>query len=178
MNKLYKEDEYCMDFSNEEIIEYLVKLVQVHDNINIKLSSDSEENISFDTKEPIRYISFDGAEENFYVSFCSNQTAVFILNEEFMFIDDYSKEHHTSSDTYGNVVYEGTLRDKTHKEILELIYELFTILLGAQKILIEETVVSQEGWQYPKCNYIIKLTNDYEIKKEVRFENILFSINA
>ncbi|SYX81805.1 conserved protein of unknown function [Paenibacillus alvei] len=44
------------------------------------------------------------------------------IEEEFMFIDDEAKENIVSSHTYGNVVYEGNLRDKSHKEILELMY--------------------------------------------------------
>jgi len=94
-----------------------------------------------------------------------------------MFIDDDIKENIRSSDTYHNVVFEGQLRDKTHKEILELFFKFITVLMGATKISIEEIVVSQETFQYPKCTYTVKLTNNSGIKNKIQFENILFSIN-
>lgn len=101
----------------------------------------------------------------------------FTFNEEFMFIDDYAKENIVLSDTYGNVVYEGALRDKNHKEILGLFSEFVTILIGAKNITVEETIILQDGWQYPKCNYIVRLTNTIAIKNNIRYNNILFLIN-
>lgn len=178
MRELYDKNEKCMSFKNEEIIEYLVKPIQKNYQVDIRLSTESNDNISFDTNERIRYVCFDGEKEDFYASFLDYQTAIFILNEEFMFIDDYSKEDITSSETYGNVVYEGMLRDKCHKEILEIIYQLFTIIYGAKKIDIQETEVSQQGIQYPKCSYKIKLTNGLGLKSNISFENILFLVEG
>lgn len=84
----------------------------------------------------IKCIFFNGNLESFNISFYGHQTSIFItdetpmpnrkftFNEVFMFIDDYAKENIVSSDTYGNVVYEGTLRDKNHKDYLVCLLNL------------------------------------------------------
>lgn len=167
MRDLYKENEYCMEFSEEEIVEYIIKPSQIYSDINIQYEK-SEGTFTF--------VSFDGLKESFYIRFYGHLTAIFILNEEFMFFDDKAKEHQTSSETYENIVYEGFLRDKTHKEILKIIFEVFKILLGAKKIRKKETEVSQKGW-YTQYNYEINIYNDFQIKNEVQFENILFRVN-
>ena len=176
-NDLYRKDEYCMNFTNHEIICFLVNRVKEYPNILVKLSSDDGTDMTLNMGKQIKYVCFDGEKEEFYVSFFNHQTSIFIMNQEFMLIDDNAKENYTSSATYGNVVYEGTLRDKTHGEILTLIFDFFKVLLGTMKIVINETKISQDGWQYPKCDYIIKLTNGTNIKKVIRYANIEFVIN-
>jgi len=177
MNDLYKNDEYCMDFSNEEIVKYFINKVTTHPNVCVKTFRSNEDEQSFDSSNNYKYFCFDGEKEDFCIGFWGHQTAIFILNEEFMFIDDCSKEQRSSSDTYGNVVYEGTLRDKTHEEILAIIYELFTILLGTQEIVINEIIESQTGFQYPKCRYNVSINKSENTKKFIQFENIFFTIN-
>ncbi len=177
MSDLYKIDELCMGFTNQEILDYFVTLIQNIPGLEIILSSYDTDNIPCNSDERIRHVSLDGIEENFFVSLHNHQISVFILNEEFMFIDDEAKKNTVSSDTYHNVVYEGYLRDKTHQEILSIVLKLLTILYGTEKIEIAEEIVSQNGVQYPKCNYIVKLTKSKEEKQEIQFENILFSIN-
>lgn len=93
-----------------------------------------------------------------------------------MFIDDKEKVNYTGSDTYHNVVYEGILRDKTHEEILKLMYKVVIILLGSQKINIGEKFISQEGLEYPKYDYIIELIKEESDTREIKLENILFLI--
>ena len=102
---------------------------------------------------------------------------MFVLNEEFMFLDDNVKERISSSDTYANAVYEGTLRDKSQQEILTLIYELYTIVKDATELKIEETVVKQVGFQYPQCDYVVHIKKDSDEKAIIQFENIKFLIN-
>lgn len=102
---------------------------------------------------------------------------IFVLNEEIMFFDVKVKESVCSSDTYHNVVYEGTLRDKTHEEILKLIYDVIMIVNGAKKIQIEETVIEQVVIHYPKCRYIVRISKDNKDKQDVQLENIQFIIN-
>jgi hypothetical protein len=103
------------------------------------------------------------------------QTSLFVLEEEFMFIDDEAKEDIVSSHTYGNVVNEGSLRDKSHKEILELMYQISSILVNVKELEIEERKVSQTGIQYPKCEYNVKLISDVIEKGSISFSNILFT---
>lgn len=172
-----EDEKYCMQFSNEEIIEYLIKPLKKHYSLNIIVSSDEYEEILDYSREKIFDICFDKNNEDFHMMFYGSQTCIFILNEEFMFIDDVEKKNISGSDTYNNIVYEGNLREKTHKEILELMYEFIQLLIGTYKIVIEETVISQEGAEYPKCKYIVELFNDFGVKNKVEFENILFIIN-
>ena len=110
------------------------------------------------------------------MTFYGHQTSIFILDKEIMFIDDKQKVNYTSSDTYHNVVYEGVLRDKTHEEILKLMYNVVIILLGSQKINIEEKFISQEELEYPKYDYIIELIKEKSDIREIKLENIIFFI--
>lgn len=186
MNNFYNKDDYCMNFTTEEIEKYLLQPIREKTEVVIKLSTGDKK--SFYSGNDKMYF-FNGNLESFNISFYGHQTSIFItdetpmpnrkftFNEVFMFIDDYAKENIVSSDTYGNVVYEGTLRDKNHKDILGLFAEFVTILIGAKNITVEETIISQDGWHYPKCNYIIRLTNTTEIKNSIRYNNILFLIN-
>lgn len=119
--------------------------------------------------EKICYVSFDGDDENFSISFYGYQTSIFI--------DDTYKKHYTSSDTYKNIVYEGELNIINHKEILGLFCDFIRLLNGAAQISVEETTISQEQFCYPKCDYIIKIDNNYKVKKNIGYQNILFIIN-
>lgn len=188
MSELYSEDEYCMDFTNEEINEYLVNPLRKYCKITIKTTTGIKEDL-YTGSDKIKCVFFDGDMENFFVSFYGTQTSIFIsdeslfperkytFNEEIMFIDDKVKMNITSSHTYGNIVYEGGLRDKTHKEILEIVVDIILILNKTKKIIVKEDVVSEEGWKYPKCNYVVKIFSESEIKNNIKFENILFIIN-
>lgn len=185
MNK----DKYCMMFTNEEIIEYLIKPLKKYSNMRIRMSSADDVEVLENTIEKICFVSFDGERENFSISFYGHQTSIFIsdqdltpqrnytFNEEFMFIDDNNKQHYTSSDTYKNIVYEGKLKDKEHKEILTMFCEFIVMLNGAKSISVQEEVVSDKGFEYPKCNYIVKIYNESGIEESKSYENILFLIN-
>lgn len=87
------------------------------------------------------------------------------------------KKFQSGSETYQNVVYEGTLRDKTHEEILNLVYDVIMIVKGAKEIKIEETVIEQIGIHYPKCEYVVKITKDNTETQDIQLENIHFIIN-
>ncbi|UIO43441.1 hypothetical protein LOY85_04580 [Brevibacillus brevis] len=62
----------------------------------------------------------DGEKQDLFISFNGNQTSIFVRDEELMFIDESTKGSYTTSDTFGNAVYEGTLRNLTHAEMLTL----------------------------------------------------------
>jgi hypothetical protein len=116
-------------------------------------------------------------EDGLRVRFDDSSVDVFLFEEKIMLIDDETKETVRLSDTFMNVVYEGYLRNKTHKEILTLVYDFVMILYGAESIKIEETPVSQIGLQYPKCNYVVRLTKPNDKKQSIEIENIVFLIN-
>ncbi|EPY05631.1 hypothetical protein PAALTS15_18913 [Paenibacillus alvei TS-15] len=173
MDNVYSEGQLCMEFTNEEIMNYLVEPLKKHSNICVKALTLDEKEVQ-DTNEQIRYVSID-EDKDCYFSFLGFQTSLFVLEEEFMFIDDEAKEDIVSSHTYGNVVYEGSLRDKSHKEILELMYQISSILVNVKELEIEERKVSQTGIQYPKCEYNVKLISDVIEKGSISFSNILFT---
>lgn len=178
-----------MLFTNDEIIKYLIKPLERYSNLIIRISSSDDIELSMNTMEKICFVSFDGERENFAISFYGHQTSIFItdedltpqkkytFNEEFMFIDDNSKSYYTSGDTYKNIIYEGNLKNKTHKEILTLLCEFIILLNGAKSISVQEEVVSQVGFEYPKCNYIVRVRNESGIKSNIKYSNILFLIN-
>ena len=177
MNILDKKEAYCMSFTKEEIKDFFITPLSQYPEVDIRILSSDYREISQNSNEAMRYISFDGENCEFYIRLLGCETALFILNEEFMFIDDDVKEKYRSSDTFHNVVYEGSLNSKDHKEILDLIRDIVIILIGAQRIHVKQTVVSEEGISYPKCEYAIDVFNNSEIKRRTKIENILFAIN-
>lgn len=189
MKDLYEKDSYCMNFSNEEIEKYL--LSPLRRKMEVMIGTSSDEMYQYYTgKEKIEYVSLDGERENYRIHFYGFQTSLiisdetagpnrtFTFNEEFMFIDDCLKENITSSYTYKNVVYEGTLRDKSHEEILTLIYNFATLLTGAKKIEVKEKENSQVKFSYPKYEYIINIVNDLPSQCKVQFDNVIFLVNG
>ena len=177
MKDLYGPDQYFFEFENDEIMRNIIEPVQIHYGVDVYYAVNENDNPFDNGKGKIKYVSFDGLKLDFYVRFYKHLIAIFILGEEFMFFDDNTKETQTSSDTYGNIVYEGTFRDKTHDKILKIVFKFIEILWGTKKIFIKKEELSQKGIQYPKCTYEIKLTNDFETEQKIKFENILFFVN-
>ena len=168
---------FCMNFSNADILEYLAKPAEKNHGAIINISAAGEDNAPRDTGVTISSIGFDGEDENIFVSFYGYLTSLIVLNEEFMFFDDNEKKYVSSSDTYANVVYEGATRGKSHQEILTTIYELYTIVKDATELKFEETVFRKVGLHYPQCNYVVHMETDSNEKGIIQFENIKFVIN-
>ena len=177
MVDLYPNKQYMLEFTNEEIIKYLIEPAKLHEDMLIYTSTYEKQKSEKNMKDRIFGVSFDGTEEGLKILFYDHLIAIFILNEEIMFFDDKVKEYQSGSETYQNVVYEGTLRDKSHEEILNLIYDVIMIVKGAKKIQIEETVVERVGIHYPRCKYIVRISKDNKEKHDVQLENIQFIIN-
>ena len=192
-----------MEFTNEEVILYLVELLKDYDNLEIEVIYNQFDNTSLEktpdflkensnpgeiiahndfmqqkmkNKKSIDYINLDGNNDGFNVMFFRHMIAIFFKNEEFMFIDDFYRKMQTTSETYKNVVYEGELRCLTHKEILELIHKFVILLKDSKKITINEEMQEDRGLQYPKCNYEIELIKDVVEPEKVQIENIIFLI--
>ena len=203
MKSIYNDNETCLDFTNEEIIQYLVKPLEEHDNLEIKVKYNEFSNDALyevlellniksnlpeilahndsmrqeiKKEKKITHINLDGEKNDFSITLYDHMVAIFILNQEFMFIDDEARKNHTSSDTFGNVAYEGELRKLPHKAILELIYQFIVLLKESKKITIKETEEKDRGFQYPKCSYEIELKKDAVEPKMVEIENIAFLI--
>lgn len=159
--ELYTKTEWCMNFTNKEIMEYFVQPLTANPDINIKLLSDDRE-IKEDSNENIEIVCLDGEKEELFVSFIGCQTSIFILNEEVMFIDENAKKNYTLSDTAFNIVYEGNLRGMTHKEILKMLLEFVNYCVGAYEIYVEED----------NKNYIINLKSNKYVKNNIYYNNI------
>ena len=161
---------WSMEFTNDEIKRYLADKTKEWAEVcylvdDIYVEQDSKDN--FD------YITFDGTKQNFYISFYGTQTAIFFNNNEIMFIDDDEKKHYTSSDVFDNVVYEGRLNDKSHKQILGLILKFVNLLHGVTDIEIKQEVLIPDSLEsYGKSNYIININNPLVDSGKYIFENI------
>jgi len=128
MKDLYAQDQYCFEFENDEIIRNIIEPIQIHYGVDVYCAINDNDNLFDNGKGKIKYVSFDGTNLDFYVRFYKHLIAIFIHGEEFMFFDDKSKKNQTSSDTYGNIVHEGTFRDKTHDEILKIVFKFVNII--------------------------------------------------
>ena len=189
---------YCMEFTNEEIINFLVNPIKKNSKLKI-ITLDEDNNVVGElSKKPITCVTFDGKSKdtNFSIIFWGHQTSIYVddenkeasrkeplkkfftFNQEFMFIDDNFKNFYTESDLYGNIFYEGKLSDKTSKEILELILKFVEILIGTIKIEFE-TIVSDKKNEHGNfiIEFIVKMLNKTKEKKEVVYGNIKFIIN-
>ena len=65
--------------------------------------------------------------------FLGHQTSIFAYNQEIMFIDEASRGSYTISDVYGNVVYEGKMREMSHEQMLGMFVKLISCLFEATK---------------------------------------------
>lgn len=88
-----------MDFTNEEIEKYLLERVNKETALKAKCLSEEGNEIDITTGIKIDAIVFD-EEENISITFLECQTSIFIYDEEFMFIDEKSRESYTFSDVW------------------------------------------------------------------------------
>lgn len=171
--------EYCMEFSNEELYKYIITRFENNSDVIIKTLSDDEE-VDIMSNISVEFICFDGDREDLFISFNGNQTSIFIKNQEIMFIDENTKGRYTTSDTFGNVVYEGKLRDLTHNEMLTLFVEVIKCFIGAIKVEIIEKEVPcgtnyKEYRYYKPHSYEINVQNNNSEKKQKVIENIIIN---
>ena len=150
---------WCMNFTNDEIRRYLIEEIKEWANVRYIVN---DEYVCDDCEEDFEYVIYDGTKQDFYVSFIKSQTSLFVHNNEIMFIDDEEKKYYTSSDVDDCIVYEGTLNDKSHKQILELILKFINLFKGISNIeVIEEKQIRTNMDSYAKQKYIINVDNVY-----------------
>jgi len=184
---LYENELYCMEFSNDEIARCLLEPLKNHfgsDSPEIGMyvtnaNGEIEEiDISLSEKR-VEYVVFDKSDTGFYARFDGIQTSLFFLLNEIMFIDDKAKQHYTAEDIFSSIVYEGTLRDKTHAEMLKMICVIVTLLANAESVEVtstkDETQFCKDGG-YPKHVYKLSITNNSHADS-VRIANMLFETN-
>lgn len=170
------DSEWCMEFFNEELYKHLIAKFDNNSDVIIKALSEDDDEVEIMSDIPVQFICFDGDKQDLFISFYGNQTSIFIKNEEIMFIDESAKNIYTTSDTFGNVVYEGTLRNLTHIEMLTLFAEVITCFIGAIEVeIIEKELPYDKHYKehnyYKSHSYEINIKNNSERKQKV-FENI------
>lgn len=173
---LYQETEYCMKFTNEEILKYFVEPLSMNSDVDIKILSDDEE-VQKDSNKKIETICLDGEKQELFINFLEFQTSIFIMDTEIMFIDDNAKKNYTSSDTAYNVVYEGNLRCLTHKELLEMFTEIINYCIGSYEISVEEEKIDDfNNNSYQTFKYEVNIKVNKSEKKKVNYNNIYINI--
>lgn len=176
MSEKYKE--YCMRFSNEELKNYMVEYLinNLCDKKTIRFLSEDGDEIEIDSFEEIGTIVFDGHEENLFINFYGIHTSIFVYDLEIMFIDESSKGTYTSSDVYNNVVYEGNLREMSHKEMLQMFSEIILCFIDAETVTMTQSSAPKN--KYKKYNYyephefLLEVKNNRTTEKTSIYENI------
>lgn len=123
------------------------------------------------------YITFDGEMQEFFISFSQCEVSIFINEEEIMFIDDNEKKFYTIEDTYENIVYEGSLNDLSHDEILKKLVSIVKLLYGTKELKILKSLSSNQELLYPRYNYKLIIKNPVVKSGIYKFDNIIFEIN-
>lgn len=196
--ELYKEFELCLHFDNSEIQEHLINSLKSKypeltaidfykgDKEPIERSSDRMKHIVFFPERS------DILKRDFFGVFFSygRKVSILIYDREFVFIDDTMKKFIGCQETDGYAVYQGLLRNKTHKEILEMIKVFIELCIDAEDLRIEEKEISEfdtknriyktaifPDWEaaHPYCYYNVYLKKQ-KSAPSVQFENITFHI--
>ncbi|WP_145153893.1 hypothetical protein [Paenibacillus xylanexedens] len=170
----------CMLFSNEELWNFLITKFENNSAVSIRTLTDDDREIDLSSHTPIQFICFDGEKRDLFISFNGTQTSIFVCDKEIMFIDENVKGIYTTSDTFGNVVYEGHLRNLSHVEILSLFADVISCFISAEEVEIveEEAPYDEENKQYKHykpLNYEINVKNKNPNKQIKTFENITIS---
>lgn len=177
MNEKYKE--YCMKFSNEELKKYMIEYLisNACDNKLFRFLSEDGDEIEINTSEKIGTIVFDGEKENLFISFYDIHTSIFVYEKEIMFIDEAAKNAYTSSDVYDNVVYEGKLREMSHKEMLEMFSEIILCFMDAEDVLMTELDAPRNKYKnykyYVPHMFLIEVENQNTVDRTNVYENII-----
>ena len=109
---------YCMKVNNEEIRKLFCNKFSEEIRSQIIYIAEDGGEADLESGKKIETIAFD-KEENISIMFLGHQTSIFAYNQEIMFIDEASRESYTISDVYGNVVYEGKMREMSHEQMLD-----------------------------------------------------------
>ena len=94
-----------------------------------------------------------------------------------MFIDDNEKRFYTIEDTYENIVFEGSLINLSHQEILKKLALIIKILYGKKEMKVLKTLSSNQGLLYPRYDYKLSIKNPVVRSGIYKFDNIVFEIN-
>lgn len=171
-----KYNEYCMKFSNEEIVSSFYLRFNKELRAEAMCLSKDGDKINFLSDEKIETIAFD-KKENIAITFWGYQTSIYAYEKEIMFIDEDSKGTYTLSDIYDNVVYEGKLREMSHEQMLDMFAEIILCFIDAKAVqVIQLDVPTEKGYKsynyYDPHMFIIDVDNGHVDKQSKTFENI------
>lgn len=188
---------YSIEFTNNQIYKYFITKFFNRNDVDIRILAtspqdkdnleDIEINSSSSTPTRIEIICLDGTQEDLFISFLDCQVSIFAKNQELMFIDDMAKPSYTSSDTYGNIVYEGEINSLSKPKMLNMLAEVVDCFIGAIEIQVIEqkldinnstyiTDTSSYKYKYYNPNlYILNVKNNNLVKNKKIFGNIIIS---
>ncbi len=170
-------EESCMYFSNAEILEYLVKPAKEYPEFDLRILDDKSNELTEDSEEEISAVVFDGMKEDLYVSFQKWAAVIYFCNEAFMFIDDKERQEICSCETYGEIVYERTLRDKSPKEILEMLLNLILFFRKVEVLSCREIDTGHRTKSDIRIyDYVVTLGSKELEPQTIQYGNITFLI--
>lgn len=173
---IFPSHDSCMIFSNDEIRTYFICELE---KCNITCSCIvGERYVNKDVAENYDYITFDGEKQDFFISFSRGEASIFINDDEIMFIDDNEKRYYTIEDTYDNIVYEGSLTELSHKEILMKLVSIIKLLYGSRKMRVLKKPLPNQNLLYPRFDYKLLLENPFIQCGIYQFDNIVIEINS
>lgn len=165
---------WCLEFSNTEIKKYLIDRLE-DDEIHCACIVD-DRYVGHNSIEDFECVTFDGERQEFFMNFYGNQVSLFVHNNELMFIDDNDKKHYTISDIQGNIVYEGTLTNLSHKDILNLFYQMIVLFNRSEMMCFSSKLLCEKYENYPRYIYEIKITNPTVEAGVYQFANIQIEV--
>lgn len=166
MDILYQDEEFCMEFSTEEIETELIWKLRDSFNIDIQIDYEGPNN-------SIDYISIEPEKDNLAIRFYGFETALYVFDEKIMLVDDNQLKKYTYSHTYGNVIYDGKLRCLTHAEILSLLLDLIKCFIKCTNIKVDISgTKAPDTESYLKNDYVLSVTTTDTTLHSKIFSNI------
>ncbi len=165
-----------MIFSNDEIRNYFIYELE-KSNINCSCIV-GDKYVDKDVTDNFDYITFDGEKQDFFISFCQCESSIFINDDKIMFIDDNEKKFYTIEDTYENIVYEGSLINLSHEDILKILASIIKLLFGLKKMKVVKKKLSNQNMLYTRYNYKLLIENPFVRNGIYEFNNIVIEIYA
>ena len=165
-----------MIFSNDEIRTYFIYELE-----KCKITCScivGETYVDKYVTEDYDYITFDGEKQDFFISFSQCEVSIFINEDKIMFIDDNEKKFYTIEDTYDNIVYEGSLIDLSHEEILKKLVSIIKLLYGTKEMKVIKNLSHDQNLLYPRFDYKLLVNNPFVQGGIYKFDNIMIEINA
>ena len=164
--KLYQDEEFCMEFSVKEVETELID--KLRDNFNVDIQVDYE-----GPNNSIDYISIDPEKDNLAIRFYGFETALYVFDEKIMLVDDNQLKKYTFSYTYGNIIYNGELRSRTHTQILSLLLDLVKCFIKCTNVKVEVLEANAPCIEsYVNNDYVLSVTTtDTKLNSKI-FTNI------